>query len=152
MLETPHVVVGAAIATKIANPLLAIPLAFTSHFLLERVPHWNPHLNTELKKYGKITQQTTLIVAADVALSLALGFGIASRVMPDTNHALTIVLAAFAAVLPDIVEGPYFFLKMKNKFIQKWITFQKSIQNDAPFWPGLATQIITILAALIWIF
>jgi len=49
VLETPHVVVGAAIATKIANPFISLPLAFASHFLLEKVPHWNPHLNTEKK-------------------------------------------------------------------------------------------------------
>ena len=49
MLETPHVAVGAAIAASIPNPLIAIPLAFASHFALELVPHWNPHLNTELK-------------------------------------------------------------------------------------------------------
>jgi hypothetical protein len=152
MLETPHVVVGAAIATQIANPILAIPLAFTSHFLLERVPHWNPHLNTELRKYGKITPKTTLIVAVDVALSLILGFTIAARVLPDTNHAFTIIFASFAAVVPDIIEGPYFFLKMKNPFIEKWISLQKSIQNDASILPGLATQALTITAALWWIF
>lgn len=50
MLETPHVLIGAAIATKVGNPFLAIPLAFASHFVLETVPHWNPHLNTETKK------------------------------------------------------------------------------------------------------
>jgi hypothetical protein len=54
VLETPHVVVGAAIATKVANPALAIPLAFASHFVLEKIPHWNPHLNTELKKFGRL--------------------------------------------------------------------------------------------------
>ena len=151
MLETPHVVVGAAIATKVVNPFLAIPLAFGSHFLLEKVPHWNPHLNTEIKKYGKVTRQSTLIVIADVALSLTLGFFIASRTLPDVNHALTIVAASLASVLPDVIEGPYFFLRMKSKLIMKWIGFQKAIQNDAPPLPGLATQLVTILAAFWWI-
>lgn len=151
MLETPHVAVGAAIATKIPNPFIAIPLAFASHFVLEKVPHWNPHLNTELKKFGKITRQSTLIVAADVALSLGLGFGIAGQVMPDVNHASTIILASFASVLPDVVEGPYFFLRMRSRFIEKWIAFQKTLQNDTTPLPGLATQLVTILAALAWI-
>lgn len=151
MLETPHVVVGAAIATKIVNPFLAIPLAFGSHFLLERVPHWNPHLNTEIKKYGHVTKQSTQLVIADVFLSLFLGGFIASRVLPDTGHAAVILVSSFAAVLPDVVEGPYFFLKMKNKFIDKWISFQKSIQTDTTLIPGLLTQVVTVSATLFWI-
>lgn len=151
MLETPHVVVGAAIATKIANPFLAIPLAFGSHFILEKVPHWNPHLNTEIKKHGRVTRQSTQIVIADVFLSLALGGFIASRALPDVGHAATILAASFAAVLPDVIEGPYFFLSMKNKFINKWIAFQKSLQADTTILPGLLTQVVTVIATLVWI-
>ena len=151
VLETPHVVVGAAIATQVANPFLAIPLAFGSHFVLERIPHWNPHLNTEKKKYGKITKQTTIIVIVDVALSLTLGFYIASRVLPDTGHFYTILAACFFSVLPDIIEGPYFFLNAKSKQIRDWIKFQKSLQNDADLVPGLLTQVITIIASFWWI-
>ena len=151
MLETPHVVVGAAIATTVVNPALAIPLAFGSHFILEFVPHWNPHLNSEKKKYGKITKQSTLIVAGDVVLALVLGGFIAYRALPDSVLAITILFACFAAVLPDVIEGPYFFLDWKSKFIDRWILFQKSLQVDTTVIPGLATQIITILAAFWWI-
>lgn len=152
MLETPHVIVGAAIATKVVHPALAIPLAFGSHFLLEKVPHWNPHLNTETEKYGKPTRRSTQIVILDVTLALTAGFFIASRVLPDTVHAITILVACFAASLPDIVEGPYFFLNMRHELIKKWIKFQKSIQSDTSIVPGLLTQVITIAAAFWWIF
>jgi len=53
MLETPHVLAGAVIAAKVQNPFLAIPLAFASHFILEKVPHWNPHINAEMTKFGR---------------------------------------------------------------------------------------------------
>jgi len=152
VLETPHVVVGAAIATRIANPLLSIPLAFGSHFLLDRIPHWNPHLNTEMKKYGKPTKKSSFIVAADVCTALFVGFFIASKAMPDMAHAATILAASFAAVLPDVMEGPYFFLGIKSKFIDKWIAFQKSIQADTGFVPGILTQVLTVAAAFWWIF
>lgn len=151
VLETPHVVVGAAIATQVSNPFLAIPLAFGSHFVLERIPHWNPHLNTEKNKNGKVSKQTTIIVAVDVALSLVLGFYIASRVLPDTAHFYTIIAACFFSVLPDVVEGPYFFLDINNPYIKKWIKMQKSIQNDTTVIPGLLTQFVTIIAAFWWI-
>ena len=144
-------VVGAAIATKIPNPLVAIPLAFASHFVLEKVPHWNPHLNTEKKKFGKVTKQSTRIVIVDTAISLTLGLYIASRTLPDAAHFATILAACFFSVLPDVIEGPYFFFNVKNKFIEKWIAFQKSIQIDAEIIPGVITQIATIAASFWWI-
>lgn len=150
MLETPHVALGATIATKIPNPFISIPLAFSSHFLLERVPHWNPHLNTEIKKYGKVTKQSTLIVIADVVLALSVGFFAASQVLPDTKHAATIIFASLASVLPDVIEGPYFFLNIRTKAIKNWIKFQKSLQNDTTPLPGLATQVATIIASFWW--
>ena len=109
MLETPHVAIGAAIAAKIPNPFISIPLAFLSHFAMDRVPHWNPHINTELKKNGYITTKSSVIIAVDVAFALILGSLIAYQAMPDKNRALIIMLGSFAAVLPDLVEFPYFF-------------------------------------------
>lgn len=152
VLETPHVVVGAAIATKVVNPLLAIPLAFGSHFLLDKIPHWNPHLNTEMKRHGKPTKRSSAIVIIDVCTSLVAGFFIASKALPNSAHSITILFASFAAVLPDIIEGPYFFLGIKSKLIDKWIAFQKSIQANTSVLPGIFTQIVTIVAALWWIF
>lgn len=151
MLETPHVIVGAAIATKLGNPALAIPLAFGSHFILEKVPHWNPHINTEKRTYGKITEKSKNIIIADTGLALISGFYIASRTLPNTGHFWTVILASFFAVLPDVIEGPYYFFDFKNGFIDKWIKFQKSLQNDTSVIPGLITQVITVAAALVWI-
>lgn len=152
MLETPHVVVAAAIAVKIANPALAIPLALGSHFVLEKVPHWNPHLNTEFKKYGKVTERSTKIVVVDAIASLILGSSIAYMMLPDVNHAVFVLLACLFGVLPDLIEAPYFFLRKKSQFLEKvWIPLQKSLQVDTSPLPGLTTQFITVLAAFWWI-
>ena len=151
VLETPHVVVGAAIALKVKNPLLAIPLAFASHFVLERVPHWNPHLNTELKTYGSVTRSTTYLVVLDALLALAFGSTLALKQLPDQLSTLTTLSCCFASVLPDVIEAPYYFLKQRSELIERWIQFQKSIQADTSVFWGLATQVITVLAALWWI-
>jgi len=148
MLETPHVAVGVAIATKIPNPLLAIPLALMSHFILEKVPHWNPHLNSETEKYGKPTRQSTIITAIDSTLALVTGSYFAFRALPDIGHAATILAACFFSVLPDVVEAPYFFLNYRKKIIKRWILWQKSIQVDWPVLPGLLTQLAVVLAAI----
>ena len=152
MLETPHALLGAAIAVKLGNPALSIPLAFASHFILERVPHWNPHLTKETAKYGQPTKQSTIIVIADSSLALVLGSAIAFSQAPNTMMVIGTLLSAFAAVLPDLIEAPYFFLNIRNnKHIKKWIKFQKGIQVNAPPFLGLLTQVLTIAAVFLWL-
>lgn len=151
MLETPHALLGAAIAVKLGNPALSIPLAFASHFILEKVPHWNPHLNCEIDKYGKPTKKSTIIVIIDSSLALVLGSAIALS-QPNMLMTVNVFLSAFAAVLPDLIEAPYFYLNIRNnKYILRWIKFQKSLQiNAPPFW-GLLTQVLTVLAIFLWL-
>lgn len=152
VLETPHVVVAAAIAIKVANPAIALPLALGSHFVLETIPHWNPHLNTEMKKIGKVSDLSKKIITVDIALSLILGFYIASLALPDNIRSLTVILACFIAVTPDLLEAPYYFANSKLAFIHdKWIPFKKSLQADATIFPGLLTQALVIAAAFVWI-
>lgn len=151
MLETPHVIVAATIAYKLGNPYLVIPLSFVSHFVLETVPHWNPHIMTEMKKFGEITKKSKLIIAADVLLAFVSGFYIASTVLPNATHFWTIIFASFFGVLPDLIEAPYFFLNWRNNFLDWWIKGQKALQSDATPIPGILTQAITIFAAIVWI-
>lgn len=151
MLETPHVVVGAAIATKVANPLLAIPLALGSHFLLEKIPHWNPHLSREIEKFGAPTKKSTEIVVADATTALVFGSYIAYRALPNTGHAMTILAACFFSVLPDLIEAPYFFLNFRTQAIKRWIKVQKSFQSNASTFWGILTQIVIIATGIWWI-
>lgn len=153
MLETPHVIVAAAIAAKIGNPLISLPLALGSHFILEKIPHWNPHLNSEKKLFGKITSQTFQFVFADSFLALVSGTAIALIYYPDYKKMGLILLACFLGAVPDIIEAPYYFLKKDSGFIKKiWIPFKKSIQVDAePLW-GMIFQLLICFTALWWIF
>ena len=150
MLETPHVAVGAAIAVAIPNPFIAIPLAFASHFVLDIVPHWNPHSYTEVQKFGKISVNTKIIALVDAGLALGLGFFIASQV-PSQSHFITIILASFASVLPDVSKSPYFLLGFRDGLLKKWVDFERSLQVETNFVVGMAVQILVIVAALIWI-
>ncbi|HWA51712.1 MAG TPA: hypothetical protein VG895_01500 [Patescibacteria group bacterium] len=151
MLETPHVAVGAAIASKIPNPFIAIPLAFASHFILDITPHWNPHINREIKKYGHPTKQSINIIRIDSAVALVLGSALALHA-GTPMQAANVLACSFVAVTPDVVEIPYYFLHKKYTVLEKWIAWQKSIQADAEPVIGLATQFIIVLVALFWIF
>ena len=148
MLELPHTIVGATIATKIPNPLISLPLAFFSHFLLDLIPHWNPSLYSETKKFGKPTQRSTQFVILDIILSLGAGFFIASRALPNINQAIIIVLACFVTVMADVIEGFYFFLGIRTKFLENLIEFQHRYQRRVPIIPGVVVQIVIILLFL----
>ncbi len=145
MLETPHVAIGAAIAVAIPNPLISIPLAFASHFLMDMVPHWNPHISTEMKKFGKLTKPTLIFIAVDMIFATLLTIFIAK-----TNP--YIYLAAFMSILPDIAEGPYFLFGWRNKYLDVVLRLQRSIQASADIFWGLTTQVVVIIASLYWIF
>jgi hypothetical protein len=145
MLETPHVAIGAAIAVAIPNPLISIPLAFASHFLMDMVPHWNPHISTEMKKFGKLTKPTLIFIAVDMIFATLLTIFIAK-----TNP--YIYLAAFMSILPDIAEGPYFLFGWRNKYLDIVLRLQRSIQASADIFWGLTTQVVVIIASLYWIF
>jgi len=148
MLELPHTLVGITLAVKLGNPLIALPLSLISHFVVDLIPHWNPSLYTEMKKYGQPTKKTTLIIIFDVLLSLSFGFWIASRFLPDYTKTVIILLAAFLAVFPDVIEGFYFYLGVKSKWLIRLVEFQHNHQGKAGFFLGSLTQLITILLAL----
>ena len=152
MLETPHVVVGAAIAAKVGNPALALPLSLASHFILDKVPHWNPHLYTETQKLGHPSQKSTIIAVADILIALGVGIFVAYQYNSDPGKALLVLLCSFFSVLPDVIKWPYYYLKMRGGLLEKWVLFERGIQANASFWPGVLTQLTIIVVGLWWIF
>jgi len=150
MLETPHVLVGAAIATKLGSPALAIPLSLASHFVLDKIPHWNPHLFTETKKYGHPSDRSTMIALADIGAALGLGLFVASRYSADPTMVATVLACCLASVLPDLVKWPYYFLKKRGGILEKWVLFERNIQVNASFWPGILTQLVVVVTAFWW--
>lgn len=152
VLELPHAIVGATIATKIGNPLLALPLAFLSNFLLDLLPHWNPHLYTELTKEGKVSAKTKTIVIIDSTLALIIGSFLAFRFYPDISRIMIVLLSSFFAVSTDLIEAPFFFLGSKNKFLVRLIDFQRKHQWNVSFWPGILFQGAVLLFCFLLIF
>lgn len=151
MVEFPHAIVGAAIATAIPNPLISLPLAFASHFVLDLIPHWNPHIYTEIKKHGKILPKTLAIIVVDSVLALSAGFWISSLALPNTTQAIAILFGAFFAVLPDLLEIPYYFFRVKNSFFIRLVDFEHKLQTNTSFIPGILSQVMVVAATLWWL-
>lgn len=152
MLETPHVAVGVAIATKIPNPFIAIPLAFASHFVLDKIPHWNPHLYTETKLTGHPSAQSTTIAIVDIATAFILGSGFAYKALPNTQMAILILACSLASVLSDVIKYPFYYFHLRARWLTAWVNFERSLQVDTKsvFW-GMVNQALIIGASIWWI-
>ncbi len=144
MLTTPHVLLGAVLITKLPLPL-GIPATLLSHFALDFIiPHWNPHLFTEMKAKGKISQNSIMVILIDGTIS-ALFIGYFALM---GYSLLLLALGAFLATLPDWIEIPFYFLKVKHPLLVKYVTFEHNHQAKAnPFW-GIFTQLTIIIFSL----
>jgi hypothetical protein len=150
VLETPHIIVASAIAAKTGNPYLALSLAFFSHFVLDEVPHWNPHITTKEGNVKVIDPKSMKIIVVDSTLALITGLSIALSYFPDIKKVALVIACSFLAALPDLVEAPYIFLNYKKEYLRKWLFFQKKHQFNTNIIWGLSTQIITIITAFWW--
>lgn len=152
MVELPHALVGAAIAAKLENPALALPLAFASHYILDLVPHSNPSIYTQIKEKGSISKKSLTLILIDSFGALIAGFLIALSFLPDNKRVLLILFGAFFAVLPDVLEIPYYFFSSKNPLIVRYVELNHSLQTSAPIISGILTQVAVSAAAVWWIF
>ncbi len=151
MLELPHAAVGATIAVLIPNPLLAVPLAFASHFVMDLFPHWNPHIGREIRRYGHIAPSTTLLLVFDSSLSLYLGFALAFRVLPHITESFNILACSFAAVLPDVIEIPLILFHRKWVWLRRFSKWESSHQSRLPAPTGIFTQLFILFACTLLI-
>lgn len=141
MLSIAHALTGAFIADTLPSPWLFIPLALASHFVLDHVHHYDA--GTGLHE-GK----RKLAVAAFLAfldLVAAVIFIVFIWRQTPAHFTWQIWLAAFVAILPDLLESTELFFHRPLKILQPLYTFHKYIHRSTKnrFW-GLLSQAILI--------
>ena len=145
MTATGHAVIGAVIAAKITNPLLAIPIALISHYAADIFPHWDAGTNSNKKTKQQLTKEAII----DVLVGFALAYGILFWLFPQTNlfYAFFIIIIA---QLPDWLTMPYYFFNIKSKFFVWNYKLQKRFNSklDKPW--GIINQ-VGILALLVYL-
>ncbi len=96
MILSVHLLVGAAIATRIQNPIWGLPLAFLSHFFLDFLPHREyTTLPRDLRKERwKATPTTILKIIIDFSI------GVSILLILSKNKILALS-GGFLAILPD---------------------------------------------------
>lgn len=150
MTLTAHSLIAASIISKVSNPLLGLPLVLASHFVADKVPHWD--LMTSKNK-------TNRQIAVETSVDIILGFTVAALfwfLKPGIDP-VYFFLAVFLSQLPDLLEAPHIFPRFNNPITELVYNFQHYIHDlwfdarkEAPW--GIVTQIAVVGGFLLWAF
>jgi hypothetical protein len=138
MTSISHALIGAAIAGKISDPILACTIAIGTHLLCDMIPHWD--LGTNWRSRQKVVTGALAIAETLIAL-IATYFIFAPLVANQFLLAATIV----ASLIPDWIEAPYFLLMPHSpKFFYHMYKWQ-SYFHSRLVWPwGAVTQVVVV--------
>lgn len=136
MTATAHALIGASIASLISNPLLAIPLAITSHFAADLVPHWDAGTNRRKK--------TIMRLRIEAAFDVLLGFALAFLIFGSFVSPGYLFVMIVAAQLPDWLEAPSskFGLNVPPFSWVEWLGHRLQNRMQLPW--GLVTQVVIV--------
>ena len=160
MIFSPHIIIGAAIGAKTQNLGLIIILGLLSHFILDKIPHWDYSIKG-IKNFRETKNFKTLIInlikiAVDGLIGLLIIFLILwQKKLLDFSHLPFILLGVFISILPDILWGLSGFIN--SNFLDAFtklhdrIHFQKQKEGTITFL-GFFTQIVLILIAMSFFF
>jgi hypothetical protein len=143
MLSVSHGTTGAFIASKIPNPFISIPLVLASHFLEDKVPHWDVGQGlTKKTKSKKSAFYQELFI--DFPLSIAIVFFFFQFNRPFNPLPW---IGWFVALLPDFLEFPRNFLGYEPFFLKPINKFHHHFHHSTPKkLVGLTPQILLLLA------
>lgn len=143
MTATAHALVGGAIAAAIPDPVLGISLSFTSHPILDMIPHWD---------FGRGWRMKTKIrLFTEGASDLILGVVFAYLLFGLSGVNIWYFLACvFVSELWDLAEIPYWFFNWRFAPFSTIYKFQSRIQGRAKdVSVGILTQVITIAVIVV---
>lgn len=142
MTVTAHSLIGASIAVKIPNPLIAIPLAIVSNTLLDMVPHWDTGTGWRQRPIVK----TFFITAVDVFVGMTLAF----LIFFQKTNPLYLMTVTFSASLLDWIEAPYIFLGWNFPPFSWFYKVQSRFHAKDGSLFGILTQVIVVLPIVAW--
>ena len=151
MIILVHLLFGSAIGHIIKNPVIAIILAFLSHYFLDFLPHIEyPIENIKNKQWPKSLPEF-LNIALDFSLGILLIFIFSNPALPAGRQAI-VFITAFFSILPDGFNFlnllfPNKLLKIHDNSHEK-IHFYKNKTKISVFW-RITSQIAAIIVSVI---
>lgn len=120
MTATNHVLTGSLLGLTLHQPLLAVPLALLSHFVLDALPHYGD--KNHVHDHFKTILMLDMLIASMVLVALIL--------LRPAYWQLGLVCGIVAAS-PDLMWLPMWLRELKNKrpkFENIILRFHKNIQ------------------------
>lgn len=150
MLSIAHAVTGAFIAAQLPEPIVFIPLAIASHFVLDHVAHFDA--GTNMKDPRRKTYITLIAAAVDLLVAGIL-IALIWRQTP-TNFTWQIWLGAFCGILPDVLESTELFFHRPIGILKPLYQLHEKVHvsTSNPFWGTLPQVILVIFIGLLTIF
>ncbi len=145
MLYTPHFLTGAAIAHLVPNPIIALPLAFVSHFALDCIPHTDFDLTPgiTLKKLLQYPRLRKLVIFGTMGIDAVLLIVSTVWILSLSPAAFYLLAGGCAGILPDVADQSMLFLG------RQLLGFQDKIQWRVRMRYGLISYPLVCLAAII---
>lgn len=131
MILSPHILTGAAIASRIQNPILGIFLAFLSHYLLDIPPHKEYSIDNIKGRRWAMVSGDLLKVFLDMLSALAIIYFL-------TENNPMVYWGGLAAIMPDGLTLLHLVFP-KNQLLAKHFNFHVQFNeiakkiNIAPF-------------------
>jgi hypothetical protein len=153
MTATNHALTGAVVALVLKNPLLAIPVAFAAHFVMDAIPHFGISEPDVFTRNSSKRFRTILIV--DCILAALLLIFVPILLAPQISWWIT-AFSMVACMSPDLVWGYHFYHETRHKIIKKkrlfsvfhhkiqWSETLNGIYIEAAWFFGMSVLIVAI--------
>lgn len=125
MTATNHALTGAIIGLIIGQPLIALPVAFLSHFICDAIPHYG---DDAVKLWSKSFKSLLLL---DASLCIVLVAILAYR---HPTHWLLASFCAFLATSPDLLWIPKFIYGIRHHTAQKQSKLGRLLGSEGIQW------------------
>lgn len=151
MSITIHMMAGSLIALSIKNPLLAVPLAYASHFAMDAIPHYGYPGGTDFISAIKIAAKHKLAYIYSVLTVLTLIAVIVSLIYQHYYYA---ILIGLVALFPDAYMTLHYYLferrkiVINNAFTRLNLKIHGKIQFERP-WGILVEAAVFIILGII---
>lgn len=157
MTLASHIIISGLLGATTHNYFLAAVLGFLSHFIVDTIPHWDNYLSPDFDSRAKskgvrfLKDKFLYKELSKVAIDILIGLSVLSFIFFKTSGFGNIAYAAigvFFGVLPDPLQLLYLMTNWRwlkpNHKIQLYL--HTLIYKEKPsFWPGILTQVTTIL-------
>lgn len=145
MILFPHMLVGAAIGSKIHSFWVIFVLGIIFHFLADALPHWEYE-----KDPGNLSSEKIPFFVSKVFLDLLLGSIIIWWLLGSSPLRFYAFFGAFVSLLPDGFTLLNILSHRKLGILNKFHSFHKKVNifenKNFPIWGVIVEVLIVILS------